>query len=285
MRALALMLLAMLATPVAADQQRSMILASTTSTQNSGLLDFILPMFEAQTGIHVFVVAVGTGQALRIARSGDADALLVHHRPSEDAFIAAGYGLARRDVMFNDFVIIGPKGDLAGISNVATAAEAFARIASAQVRFVSRGDDSGTHLREQSLWAAAGVEPAGGWYLEVGSGMGTSLNLASGLGAYILSDRGTWLSFGNRGDLALLFAGDPVLHNPYGVIVVNPERFPHVKAPEANMLADWLVSARGQAAIGAFKVNDEQLFCPDALTAQDQPQNGNSTCAANDLQR
>lgn len=284
MRLLALML-ALLATPLAADAPRSMILASTTSTQNSGLLDAILPVFEAQTGIHVYVVAVGTGQALRIARSGDADALLVHHRPSEEAFIAAGYGLARRDVMFNDFVIVGPKGDAAGISEATSAVEAFTRIAAAQVRFVSRGDDSGTHLREQSLWTAAGVDPTGEWYLEVGSGMGTSLNLASGLSAYILSDRGTWLSFGNRGDLELLYAGDPVLFNPYGIIVVNPERFAHVNATEANALADWLVSEHGQAAIGAFVVNGEQLFCPDALTTQNQPQNDNSTCAAHALQR
>ncbi len=280
MRLLALLLI--LAAPLAAQEQRSLILASTTSTQNSGLLDHILPMFEARTGIHVYVVAVGTGQALRIARNGDADALMVHHRPSEDAFMAQGYGAERRDLMVNDFVIVGPAKDPAGVQVAPDAAGALWLIADAQARFVSRGDESGTNLREQELWAAAGVQPSGDWYLDVGAGMGTALNLASGLNAYTLSDRGTWLSFGNKGQMALLFENDPALLNPYGFIVVNPERFAHVKYAEALALADWLTSAEGQAAIGSYRINGQQLFCP---VMEQGPQDEQGACAADALQR
>ncbi len=266
-------------------QERSMVLASTTSTQNSGLLDAILPIFKADTGIQVFVVAVGTGQAMRIAQNGDADAILVHHRPSEDAFVADGYGIDRVDVMFNDFVIIGPKSDPAGISDVKTAPQAFANISSSQARFISRGDNSGTHLRELQIWQEAGLMPDYDGYLEVGSGMGVALNLASGMGAYILADRGTWLSFQNRSDLVLLFEGGVEMINPYGYVRVNPVRFPHIKSAEALELGNWLVSDAGQQAIAGFRIGGVQLFCANALTAPDLPADQQGTCAADALQR
>ncbi len=265
----------------AAAQDRSMILASTTSTQNSGLLDAILPEFEAATGIHVYVVAVGTGQAMRIAQNGDADAILVHHRPSEDLFVAKGYGVDRITIMSNDFVVIGPKSDPAGVLNAGKATQAFANILEHQTQFVSRGDLSGTHLKELEIWRDTGLQPDGRWYLEIGSGMGTALNLASGLGAYILSDRSTWLSFQNHGDLDLLFEGGTEMHNPYGYIRVNPARFPHVKSDESAELGIWLAGP-GQAHIAAFKINNTQLFCP-MLPAPNQNQNQNSRCAADNL--
>ncbi len=266
-------------------QQRSMVLASTTSTQNSGLLDVILPQFEASTGIHVFVVAVGTGQALRIAQNGDADAILVHHRASEDQFVADGFGIDRLDIMFNDFVIIGPKSDPAGISEALSAGQAFANISSSQSRFVSRGDNSGTHLRELEIWREAGLSPEYDGYLEVGSGMGTALNLASGLGAYILADRGTWLSFQNRGDLALLFEGGAEMINPYGYVRVDPARFAHIKSAEAEALGLWLTSSAGQAAIAGFRIMGVQLFCASGLAPPDQQNDQQGTCAAGALQR
>ena len=266
-------------------QERSMILASTTSTQNSGLFDAILPQFEAASGIHVYVVAVGTGQALRIARNGDADAILVHHRGLEDAFVSNGFGIDRLDVMYNDFVIVGPKDDPANIHTSKSVAQAFGRILSSQDQFVSRGDNSGTHLRELEIWQSVDALPQGQWYLEVGSGMGTALNLASGLGGYILSDRGTWLSFQNRGELALLFEGGAEMLNPYGYVRVDPARFEHVKSDESAELGAWLSSAEGQAAIGAFRIDQVQLFCPIVLPPQNQNQSRESTCAANALQR
>ncbi len=266
-------------------QERSMILASTTSTQNSGLLDVILPEFEAASGIHVYVVAVGTGQALRIARTGDADAILVHHRASEDAFLADGYGVGRVDVMYNDFVIIGPKDDPANIAGVTTAAQAFANIRLLQTQFVSRGDLSGTHLKELELWEDAAVQPDGPWYLEVGSGMGAALNLASGLNAYILSDRGTWVSFQNRADLELLFEGGPEMHNPYGYIRVNPQRFSHIKATESAELAAWLVSDEAQGLIAGYQLNGMHLFCPNVSPLWDQQNDQQGTCATDALQR
>ncbi|MEM9269057.1 MAG: substrate-binding domain-containing protein [Pseudomonadota bacterium] len=245
-------------------QERAITLASTTSTQNSGLYDHLLPLFEAETGIAVRVIAVGTGQALRIARNGDADALMVHHRPSEEAFVAEGYGVARVDVMYNDFVLVGPARDPAGIAEATGIEDALRRIEASGSAFASRGDDSGTHMTEQDLWAQAGLAPSGSWYLETGSGMGATLNTATALGAYSLSDRGTWISFGNKQDHVLLFSGDPALHNPYGAIVVNPERHDHVKDELAQTFVDWLVSDQGQEAIGAFEIEGEQLFCPDA---------------------
>ena len=241
--------------------------ASTTSTENSGLFERILPAFEDRTGIDVRVVAVGTGQAIEIARRGDADVLFVHHTPSEEAFVAAGYGIERVDVMYNDFVIVGPATDPAGIRAMTDAPAALARIAGARAAFVSRGDDSGTHLRELSLWAAAGVDPtaaSGRWYRETGSGMGTALNTGSALGAYVLTDRGTWISFANKGDLDVLVAGDERLVNQYGVVPVDPQRHPHVKADLARAFVDWLISDEGQAAIAAYRVDGDQLFFPNA---------------------
>lgn len=242
-------------------------LASTTSTDNSGLLGEILPKFTAKTGIPVRVVAVGTGAALNLGRAGDADVLLVHAREDEDAFVAAGYGAFRRDVMFNDFVIVGPANDPAGVGKLRDAAAALARIAETESLFVSRGDDSGTHKAERRIWRATAIDPAsasGGWYKESGSGMGATLNLAAGLNAYTLTDRGTWLSFRNRGDLKVVVEGDPPLFNPYGVILVNPDRHPHIQADEARAFIDWLTGPPGQAAIAAFRIGDQQLFFPNA---------------------
>lgn len=258
-----LMLCLLTALPAAA-AERSIILASTTSTQNSGLLGAILPLFTAKTGIAVHVVAVGTGQALRIARNGDADLLLVHHRPSEDEFVASGDGIERRDVMYNDFVLIGPKSDPAHVKDQPDAVAALTAIAATNSLFASRGDDSGTDKKERELWAAAGITPQGSWYLETGSGMGATLNLAAAKDAYLLADRGTWITFGNKGDLALLLSGDRALFNPYGVILVNPAKHPSVKYAEARALADWLVSDEGQTAISAFRIDGFEAFCPNA---------------------
>ncbi len=252
------------------DEARPITVASTTSTQNSGLFEYLLPKFTAETGIEVRVVAVGTGQAIRLATNGDADVLLVHHPASERSFVADGLGLARHPVMHNDFVVVGPGDDPAGIRGTTDAATALRRIGDGEHVFVSRGDDSGTHKKELELWQAAGFDPrpaGGAWYRESGSGMGTTLNTASAMGAYTLTDRASWVSFGNKGELRLLVEGDPRLHNPYSVIVVNPERHPHVNAVEAQAFADWLTSATGQRAIAAFRVDGQQLFFPDAAGA------------------
>ena len=246
---------------------KSIIVASTTSTENSGLFGDILPLFEAASGIKVKVVAVGTGQAIKLARNGDADVLFVHHRPSEETFVAEGHGVKRHDVMYNDFVLVGPKSDPAGVRGLRDAPAALARIAAAEAVFASRGDDSGTHKTELGLWRAAEVEVAaasGTWYRETGSGMGATLNTASGLNAYALADRGTWISFANKGELEILLEGDERLFNPYGVILVNPARHPHVKAKEGQAFIDWLVSPAGQTAIGKYRVNGLQLFFPNA---------------------
>ena len=247
--------------------ERFIVLASTTSTDNSGLFAHLLPSFTAKTGIEVRVVALGTGQALRLAERGDADVLLVHHRPSEDRFVAEGHGSARHDVMYNDFVILGPRADPAAIAGLSDATEALARIAAQGAIFLSRGDDSGTHKKERALWRAAGVDveaESGGWYRETGSGMGATLNTAAAQGGYLLSDRATWTAFRNKGDLAILSEGDPRLFNPYGVILVSPERHPHVKAAAGQAFIDWLVSPEGQAKIAAFRVGGRQLFFPNA---------------------
>ena len=263
MRALLMLLLVALSTGAnAAD--KFITLASTTSTQNSGLYDYLLPIFTNRTGIEVRVVSVGTGQAIRIAKNGDADVLLVHHRPSEDAFIAEGYGIERRDVMYNDFVLIGPSTDLAGVSNQTKAIDGFKAINNSGALFISRGDESGTHKRELELWTQSKNTPSGEWYREIGAGMGAALNMASSVEAYTLSDRGTWLSFGNKGDLKLLLSGDEALFNPYGIILVNPEKHPHVKIDMARVFSDWIVSDEGQNAIGAFTFKNMQLFCPNA---------------------
>ena len=240
--------------------------ASTTSTEASGLFDYLLPRFTAATGIGVRVIAVGTGQAIRLARRGDADVLLVHHRPSEEAFVREGYGLRRHPLMHNDFVIVGPASDPAGIRGSADAVAAFRKIRGARAVFLSRGDDSGTHRRERSLWHASGIAPSerAGWYREIGAGMGRTLNTAAAMPAYTLVDRGTWLSFGNRGPLRLLVEGDRRLRNPYGVIAVSPKKHPHVRAKAARRFVAWLVSAAGQRAIGNFRIGGRILFHPAA---------------------
>ena len=238
--------------------------ASTTSTANSGLFDDILPKFTAKTGIEVRVVAVGTGQAIRLAKNGDADVLFVHHRPSEEKFVAEGYGVKRFDVMYNDFVIAGPKADPAGIKGCKSATDSFKKIAMAKAPYASRGDDSGTHKREKSVWKAAGVKAEGSWYRSTGSGMGATLNTASAMGAYALSDRGTWISFKNKGELEILCEGDKALFNPYGVILVSPRKFPHIKADLGGTFIQWLVSADGQKAIGDFRLGGQTLFTPSA---------------------
>jgi tungstate transport system substrate-binding protein len=259
-------ILAMLGASLAsAAGDRFITLASTTSTRDSGLFDALLPRFETATGIEVRVVAVGTGRALRLAEKGDVDALLVHDRASELAFVAQGFGISRREVMFNDFLVAGPATDPAGVRGFEDAARAFARIAEREAIFVSRGDDSGTHKAELRLWHAAGVDvraASGHWYRETGTGMGATLNTASELGAYLLADRGTWLSFKNRGDLQVLVEGDPRLRNVYGAILVNPERHPHVKSEDARAFLDWLQSEPGRTAIAGFRLEGEQLFRP-----------------------
>ena len=240
-------------------------LASTTSTQNSGLFDHILPKFAALTGIEVRVVAVGTGAALRIARNGDADVLLVHHQPSEAAFVAAGYGVARHPVMYNDFVIIGPAADPAGVLGLTDPAAAFAQIARQRAIFVSRGDDSGTHKRELALWTKTGIDVAahsGTWYRETGAGMGATINTAAAMGAYTLADRGTWLSFRNRQGLKIVLQNDPSLRNQYGVILVSPQRHKHAKSALGQRFIDWLLSDAGRAAIAGHKIGGQQLFFP-----------------------
>ncbi len=251
---------------VAGDERFSTV-ASTTSTENSGLFRHILPRFETRTGIAVRVVAVGTGQAIRLARNGDADVLLVHHRASEIAFVAAGHGVSRRDVMYNDFVLVGPRADPAGLRGITDAAAAFARLAAARALFASRGDDSGTHKTELGLWRAAGVEVAaasGTWYREMGAGMGATLNSAAAMDAYALADRATWLAFRNKAGLEILVEGDPRLLNQYGVILVNPARHRHVKRADGQAFIDWLTAAEGQRAIAEFRLDGEQLFVPNA---------------------
>jgi tungstate transport system substrate-binding protein len=250
---------------VAAD--RFITVASTTSTENSGLFRHLLPLFQQDTGIEVRVVAVGTGQAIELAQRGDADVLFVHHKPSEEKFVAEGFGVARFDVMYNDFVVVGPHTDPAGVQGMTDVAAALAQVAAKQAIFVSRGDDSGTHKLELSLWKTAGVDvsaASGTWYREAGAGMGATLNTASGLEAYSLTDRGTWISFKNRGNLAILIEGDKRLFNQYGVMLVNPKKHPHVKATEGQSFIDWLLSDKGQQAIAAYRIDGEQAFFPNA---------------------
>ena len=259
--------LALLLTVPGAQAGDFITVASTTSTQNAGLFDHLLPLFEAETGIEVRVVAVGTGQALRLARNGDADLLLVHDKPSEEAFVAEGYGSQRFDLMYNEFVVVGPMSDPAGIAGTDDAAAALASIAAVEAPFVSRGDDSGTHRRERALWAAAGVDPTGAsgtWYREAGQGMGATLNTATMMEAYTLADRGTWLSMWGRLDLRILVEGDARLRNQYGVTLVSSERHPHVKAALARRFAEWLLSPAGEAAIDGFAIDGERLFIPNA---------------------
>lgn len=246
---------------------RFIILQSTTSTENSGLFKHLLPIFTAKTGIEVRVVAVGTGQAIKNAANGDGDVLLVHDRAAEEKFVADGLGVKRFDVMYNDFVIVGPASDAAKIARGKNAVAAIKKIAAANVPFISRGDDSGTHKAELRLWTAAGVDAKGAsgtWYREAGQGMGATLNVAAGSNAYVLSDRATWSAFKNKGELKILVQGDQRLFNPYGVILVNPAKHPKVKAADGQAFVDWIVSPEGQAAIAAFKIEGEQQFFPDA---------------------
>jgi len=251
-----------------------LILATTTSTYDSGLLDYLLPDFEAQYHARVEVIAVGTGQAIKTAEQGDADVILVHARAKEDQFVADGYGVNRQDVMYNDFVIVGPQDDPAGIQGMSdpstgsggTAAAAFARIAEAQAIFASRGDESGTHSKEKAIWAKAGIEPGGDWYFSLGQGMGETLTFASEKGAYTLTDRGTYLSRWEGLELPILVEGDPILFNPYGVIAVNPDRHPHVKVELAMKFIEWLTSVETQEKIGEFGRDKfgMPLFTPDS---------------------
>jgi tungstate transport system substrate-binding protein len=260
--------LASLGTTVAAE--KSIVVQSTTSTANSGLFDYLLPIFQAKTGIRVDVVAVGTGQAIKNAMNGDGDVLFVHSKADEEKFVAEGYGVKRLPVMYNDFMIVGPASDPAGVSGGKNAADALAKIAEAKAPFVSRGDDSGTHKAELKLWKAAGVDAraaSGTWYSETGSGMGQTLNVASGMRAYTLTDRATFAAFKNKGDLAVLVEGDKALFNQYGVMVVNPAKFPRVKADLGQIFVDWIVSKEGQDAIAGFTLDGAQVFFPNADSA------------------
>jgi tungstate transport system substrate-binding protein len=243
------------------------IVQSTTSTQNSGLFDHILPLFQKKTGIEVRVVAVGTGQALKNAKNGDGDVVFVHSKPDEEKFVAEGWGVKRYPVMYNDFIIVGPASDPAKIAGLKDAVEAFKKIAQAKAPFASRGDDSGTNKEELRLWKDAGIDASkasGDWYLETGSGMGATLNTAVGKQAYTLTDRGTWLSFANKDGFKVLVEGDTKLFNQYGVILVNPAKHPNVKVKEGRAFIDWLISDEGQAAIASYKIDGQQLFFPDA---------------------
>jgi tungstate transport system substrate-binding protein len=248
-------------------QDKSIVVASTTSTQDSGLFGHILPLFKAKTGIDVKVVSQGTGQALDTGRRGDADVVFVHARPQEEKFVADGFGVKRYPVMYNDFILIGPKSDPAGAKGKDIVAGLKAIKAKA-APFISRGDKSGTHAAELALWKIAGIDVAGtdkgAWYREIGQGMGAALNTASAANAYVLADRGTWLSFKNRGDLAIVVEGDNRLFNQYGVILVNPAKHAHVKQELGQAFVDWLVSPEGQKAIADYKINGEQLFFPNA---------------------
>jgi tungstate transport system substrate-binding protein len=264
--ALALCVSALASHAPAVAEDRSIVVASTTSTEDSGLFGYLLPIFKAKTGIEVKVIAQGTGQALDTARRGDADVVFVHAKSQEEKFLAEGFGVKRFDVMYNDFVLIGPKRDPAGVKgkDIATALKT---IQAKAAPFVSRGDKSGTHSAELALWKQAGIDIAaskGSWYREIGQGMGAALNTAGAMNAYVLSDRGTWISFRNRGDLEIVVEGDKRLFNQYGVMLVNPGKFPSAKQELGQTFVDWLVSPEGQAAIAGYKIDGQQLFFPDA---------------------
>ena len=251
--------------PPAYAQDKSIVVASTTSTEDSGLFGFILPLFKQKTGIDVRVVAKGTGQALDIARRGDADVVFVHAKEAEEKFVAEGFGVKRNSVMYNDFVIIGPKSDPAGIKGGRNAVFALQTIKAKSAPFISRGDRSGTHIAEINLWHAAGIDiekDAGPWYKSIGQGMGAALSMAAATGAYLLSDRGTWISFKNKANLVIAVQGDKLLFNQYGVILVNPAKHPHVKKELGQQFIDWLISDEGQKAIADYKIDGEQVFWP-----------------------
>jgi tungstate transport system substrate-binding protein len=253
------------ALPAAADE-RFIIVASTTSTQDSGLFDYLLPLFTQKTGIEVRVLYKGTGEAIKVAQNGDADVLFVHDKKSEEKFVADGFGVKRSDVMYNDFVIVGPGADPAGIKGTADVVAALKKLAAAKVPFASRGDDSGTNKAELRLWKLAEIDPkkeSGTWYRETGSGMGPTLNTAAGMGAYALTDRGTWLNFKNRGDMTILVEGDKRLFNQYGVTLVNPDKFPSVKKADGQAFIDWVLSPEGQQAISDYRIGGLQVFYPN----------------------
>jgi tungstate transport system substrate-binding protein len=256
-------------------QHQTIRLATTTSTDNSGLLADILPAFTEATGYPVHVIAVGTGKALRMGRDGDVDVVLVHARAAEDRFVNEGYGVKRYGVMYNDFVLVGPASDPAGIGKAKDAATALKRIGEHQAGFISRGDDSGTHKKELGLWQESGINPTGKWYREVGQGMGKVLQIASEMDAYTLTDRATWLAYQDKSPLKIGFEGDPLLFNPYGIIAVNPERHSDINLKGANALIKWLISPDGQARIGNFRIGENQLFTPSADAGEfvsfDQP--------------
>jgi len=266
-RRICLLVLLSLAAFAAGAQQRFITVASTTSTEQSGLFGYLLPIFENKTGIKVHVVALGTGQALDVARRGDADVVFVHARSAEEKFLAEGEGVKRFPVMYNDFVLVGPKSDVAKIGGGKDIVVALTKLEAARAPFVSRGDRSGTHLAELALWKTSGIDidkSKGPWYRDVGQGMGPALNTAASMNAYILADRGTWLAFKNRGDLTILVEGDKRLFNQYGVMLVNPARHPNVKKDLGQQFIDWLISPDGQTAIAGYKIGGEQLFYPNA---------------------
>jgi tungstate transport system substrate-binding protein len=261
------LLVALLAALPALAQEKFIVVASTTSTEQSGLFGHVLPLFQKKTGIQVRVVALGTGQALDLARRGDADVVFVHARSAEEKFLAEGHGVRRFDVMYNDFVLIGPKSDPAGVSGGRDIFAAMKKIKAASAQFVSRGDKSGTHIAELELWKLAGIDIAtekGPWYRDTGQGMGPALNTASAMNAYILADRGTWISFKNRGELAIAVEGDKRLFNQYGVMLVNPAKHPNVKKDLGQAFVDWVISPEGQKTIAEYKIGGEQLFFPNA---------------------
>ena len=260
-------LMALLLALPAYAQRKFITVASTTSTEQSGLFKHLLPIFEKKTGTQVRVVALGTGQALDLARRGDADVVFVHARPLEEKFVAEGHGVQRFEVMYNDFLLVGPKSDPAKVGGTRDIVAALQKIKAAQAPFTSRGDKSGTHFAEVELWKAAGTDISkekGPWYRETGSGMGPTLNTASGMNAYALTDRGTWLSFKNRGDLVIAVEGDQRLFNQYGVMLVNPAKHPQVKKELGQAFVDWVISTEGQEAIADYKIDGEQLFFPNA---------------------
>lgn len=258
-----ILLIAIFALPASAEQR--IRLATTTSTDNSGLLAVLLPPFEKQNNVKVDVIAVGTGRALKLGENGDVDVVLVHAPAAEDAFIGKGFGVNRRDVMFNDFILVGPEADPAGVAKAKLAKESLALIVSAKAPFISRGDDSGTHKKEMKLWALGGIEPEGAWYMEAGQGMGAVLQIADEKQAYTLADRGTWLAYSGKLDLKILLAGDPKLYNPYGIIAVNPAVHPSVNYMGAMQLIAWVTSPDGQKIIGDFKIAGQPFFIPMAV--------------------
>jgi len=267
LRKVVLGLVALLISGQALASESALRLATTTSTANTGLMDYLLPKFKQETGIEVHLIAVGTGKALRLGREGDVDIVLVHARAAEDKFVAGGYGVDRADVMYNDFIIVGPKSDPAKTAKSGSVAEALQRVYSSEQPFISRGDDSGTHKREMILWQKADKSPGGSWYRQVGQGMGKTLQIANEVDGYTMTDRGTWLAYQSKLEIQILLEKDPALFNPYGIIAVNPERHADVNYPAAKKLIDWITSPSVQKMIGDFKVHGQQLFIPSAGSA------------------